>query len=63
VRLLRYEAVTFATPELERVPQFQEQVMQVSMVCAGISAGEADQLGAPWLPSSTPEASRNSARS
>ena len=45
------EAVTFPTPELERVlgktlgvPLFQEQAMQVSMVCAGFSAGEADQL-------------------
>ncbi|MER8376670.1 error-prone DNA polymerase [Mesorhizobium sp. M1406] len=45
------EAVTFPTPELERVlgktlgvPLFQEQAMQVSMICAGFSAGEADQL-------------------
>ncbi|TIQ41855.1 MAG: DNA polymerase III subunit alpha [Mesorhizobium sp.] len=45
------EAVTFPTPQLERVlgktlgvPLFQEQAMQVSMVCAGFSAGEADQL-------------------
>jgi error-prone DNA polymerase len=45
------EEVTFPTPELERVlgktlgvPLFQEQAMQVSMVCAGFSAGEADQL-------------------
>ncbi|RWD38271.1 MAG: error-prone DNA polymerase, partial [Mesorhizobium sp.] len=45
------EQVTFPTPELERVlgktlgvPLFQEQAMQVSMVCAGFSAGEADQL-------------------
>jgi error-prone DNA polymerase len=45
------EPVEFPTPELERVlgktlgvPLFQEQAMQVAMVCAGFSAGEADQL-------------------
>jgi len=45
------EEVTFPTPELERVlgktlsvPLFQEQAMQVAMVCAGFTAGEADQL-------------------
>ena len=45
------EAVEFPKPELERVlgktlgvPLFQEQAMQVAMVCAGFSAGEADQL-------------------
>jgi error-prone DNA polymerase len=45
------EPVDFPTPELERVlgktlgvPLFQEQAMQVAMVCAGFSAGEADQL-------------------
>ena len=41
----------FPKPELERVlgktlgvPLFQEQAMQVAMVCAGFSAGEAHQL-------------------
>lgn len=45
------EKVEFPTPELERVlgktlgvPLFQEQAMQVAMVCAGFSASEADQL-------------------
>ena len=45
------EPVTYPTPEvrqvLERtlgVPIFQEQVMQLAMVAAGFSAGEADQL-------------------
>jgi error-prone DNA polymerase len=45
------EPVVYQTPELrvalERtlgVPIFQEQVMQVAMVAAGFSAGEADQL-------------------
>jgi error-prone DNA polymerase len=45
------EAVDFPTPELEKVlgktlgvPLFQEQAMQVAMVCAGFSAAEADQL-------------------
>src|SRR5690606_5443828 len=45
------EDVEFPKPELERVlgktlgvPLFQEQAMQVAMVCAGFSAGEADQL-------------------
>jgi len=45
------EKVEYPTPELERVlgktlgvPLFQEQAMQVAMVCAGFSAAEADQL-------------------
>jgi error-prone DNA polymerase len=45
------EPVDYPKPELERVlgktlgvPLFQEQAMQVAMVCAGFSAGEADQL-------------------
>lgn len=45
------EAVTYPSAELEKVlsrtlgvPIFQEQVMQVAMVAAGFSAGEADQL-------------------
>ena len=45
------EDVDYPTPELERVlgktlgvPLFQEQAMQVAMVCAGFSAAEADQL-------------------
>src|SRR5690606_21767285 len=45
------EKIDFPTPELERVlgktlgvPLFQEQAMQVAMVCAGFSAAEADQL-------------------
>ena len=45
------EDVVYPTPELEAVlgktlgePLFQEQAMKVSMVCAGFSAGEADQL-------------------
>src|SRR5690606_34478893 len=45
------EKVDFPTPELEKVlgktlgvPLFQEQAMQVAMVCAGFSAAEADQL-------------------
>ena len=45
------EPVTFPTPELERVlgktlgvPLFQEQAMQVAIVCAGFTPGEADQL-------------------
>ncbi|HWV02100.1 MAG TPA: error-prone DNA polymerase [Devosia sp.] len=45
------EQVDYPTPELERVlgktlgvPLFQEQAMQVAMVCAGFSASEADQL-------------------
>lgn len=45
------DPVDFPTPELERVlgktlgvPLFQEQAMQVAMVCAGFSASEADQL-------------------
>ncbi|AHE52189.1 error-prone DNA polymerase [Sphingomonas sanxanigenens] len=45
------ESVDFPTPELERVlgktlgvPLFQEQAMQVAMVCAGFTASEADQL-------------------
>lgn len=45
------EPVTYPSPELERVlsktlgiPLFQEQAMQVAMVAAGFTAGEADQL-------------------
>ncbi len=45
------EPVTYSSPELERVlsktlgiPLFQEQAMQVAMVAAGFTAGEADQL-------------------
>ncbi|GBR71486.1 error-prone DNA polymerase [Gluconobacter kanchanaburiensis] len=45
------EPEEYPTPELEKVlkktlgiPLFQEQAMQVAMVCAGFSASEADQL-------------------
>jgi len=45
------EPVTYPSPEVRRVlertlgvPIFQEQVMQLAMVAAGFSAGEADQL-------------------
>ena len=45
------EVVDYPTPELERVlgktlgvPLFQEQAMQVAIVCAGFTPGEADQL-------------------
>ena len=45
------EPVSYPTPELERVlgktlgvPLFQEQAMQVAIVCAGFSPTEADQL-------------------
>jgi error-prone DNA polymerase len=45
------DPVTYPSPELEAVlsrtlgiPIFQEQVMQIAMVAAGFSAGEADQL-------------------
>ncbi|WP_031241532.1 MULTISPECIES: error-prone DNA polymerase [Asaia] len=45
------EQPDYPTPELEEVlkrtlgvPLFQEQVMQVAMVCAGFTAAEADQL-------------------
>jgi error-prone DNA polymerase len=45
------EPVVHLSPQLEQalgrtlgVPIFQEQVMQVVMLCAGFSAGEADQL-------------------
>ena len=45
------ERVTYPSPELKKVlertlgvPIFQEQVMQIAMVAAGFSAGEADQL-------------------
>ena len=45
------EAVSFPSPQMEQalartlgVPIFQEQVMQVAMLAAGFSAGEADQL-------------------
>jgi len=43
--------ITYPNPELERVlkrtlgvPVFQEQVMEIAMVAAGFSAGQADQL-------------------
>ena len=45
------ETVEYPTPELRRVlektlgvPLFQEQAMQVAIVCAGFTPGEADQL-------------------
>ncbi|MFL6610830.1 MAG: error-prone DNA polymerase [Pseudomonas sp.] len=45
------EAITYPSPELEEVlgrtlgiPLFQEQVMQIAIVAAGYSPGEADQL-------------------
>ncbi|MGR9053891.1 MAG: error-prone DNA polymerase, partial [Gammaproteobacteria bacterium] len=45
------EPVDYPSPEVERVlartlgvPIFQEQVMQIAMVAAGFSAGEADEL-------------------
>jgi error-prone DNA polymerase len=45
------ESVSFPSPQMEQalartlgVPIFQEQVMQVAMLAAGFSAGEADQL-------------------
>lgn len=45
------EAVSFPSPQMEQalartlgVPIFQEQVMQVAMLAAGFSPGEADQL-------------------
>ncbi len=45
------EPVTYPSPQVEKVlrrtlgvPIFQEQVMQLAMVAAGFSAGEADQL-------------------
>ena len=45
------EAVEYPTPELRRVlektlgvPLFQEQAMQVAIVCAGFTPGEADRL-------------------
>lgn len=47
----RKEDVVYPTPELEAVlgktlgvPLFQESAMKVAMVCAGFTAGEADQL-------------------
>lgn len=47
----RKEEVVYPTPELEAVlgktlgvPLFQESAMKVAMVCAGFTAGEADQL-------------------
>jgi error-prone DNA polymerase len=47
----RLEPVDYPTPELERVlkktlgvPLFQEQAMQVAIVCAGFTPGEADEL-------------------
>ncbi|GLH30209.1 hypothetical protein WSS15_28590 [Acetobacter pasteurianus] len=45
------EPENYPTPELEKVlkktlgiPLFQEQAMQVAMICAGFTAAEADQL-------------------
>ena len=45
------ETVEYPTPELRRVlektlgvPLFQEQAMQVAIICAGFTPGEADQL-------------------
>ncbi len=45
------EPITYPSPEVRKVlertlgvPIFQEQVMQIAMVAAGFSAGEADQL-------------------
>jgi error-prone DNA polymerase len=45
------EPVTYPSPDMEKalartlgVPLFQEQVMQIAMLAAGFSAGEADQL-------------------
>ncbi len=45
------DPITYPSPEMEAVlsrtlgiPIFQEQVMQIAMVAAGFSAGEADQL-------------------
>ncbi|MFO1504357.1 MAG: error-prone DNA polymerase [Steroidobacteraceae bacterium] len=50
-RRMKLEPVTYPSPQvkgvLERtygVPIFQEQVMQIAMVAAGFTAGEADQL-------------------
>ncbi|AOY90757.1 error-prone DNA polymerase [Cupriavidus sp. USMAA2-4] len=46
-----FEPVSYPSPDMEKalsrtlgVPIFQEQVMQVAMLAAGFSAGEADQL-------------------
>ena len=45
------EPITYPSPEIERVlqrtfgvPIFQEQVMQLAMVAAGFTPGEADRL-------------------
>jgi len=50
-RRLELEPVTYPSPEVKSVlsrtygvPIFQEQVMQIAMVAAGFTAGEADQL-------------------
>ncbi len=50
-KLARNEEITYPRPEIEPVlrrthgvPIFQEQVMQLAMVAAGFTAGEADQL-------------------
>ncbi|MBN9695856.1 MAG: error-prone DNA polymerase [Zoogloea sp.] len=50
-RLARHETISYPHPELEPVlarthgvPIFQEQVMQLAMVAAGFTPGEADQL-------------------
>ncbi|HEY1128766.1 MAG TPA: error-prone DNA polymerase, partial [Roseateles sp.] len=50
-RLLPHNEIKYPKPELEEalgrtcgVPIFQEQVMQIAMIAAGFSAGEADEL-------------------
>ena len=50
-KIARHEAIAYPRPEIEPVlrrthgvPIFQEQVMQLAMVAAGFTAGEADQL-------------------
>ena len=50
-KLARGEPITYPRPEIEPVlrrthgvPIFQEQVMQLAMIAAGFTAGEADQL-------------------
>ena len=50
-KIARHEPIVYPRPEIEPVlrrthgvPIFQEQVMQLAMVAAGFSAGEADQL-------------------
>jgi error-prone DNA polymerase len=53
------QAVVYASPSLKKalertlgVPIFQEQVMQVAMLAADFSAGEATPCAAPWPPGS-----------